>query len=188
MRLLTLIFSILAIEIPMSVTAQFRDAKWGWPKGVVRQSEKGVHPLEQVKTGYGDVLIYKGKLGLYDVSYLYGFRNDSLFIGEYILEEHYINENNYISAYDDIKERLYTKYGNPILDDIVWKHTLYQDIKKNWGMAVSLGHLYYHALWELEHRTNIEIKLQGQNGICQLIISYTDGKNTLSNKQPYEGL
>ena len=63
------------------------------------------------------------------------------------------------------------KYGEPEIDEINWKNTLFRDDPEDWGTAVSIGHLDYLTKWEIE-KTTIGISLGGDNYKIILGIGY----------------
>lgn len=184
MRMLMII-----LLFPSVALSQFRDIDWGTPKGVVRQLEKAKFP-EESKGDINDLLIYFDQtLDIYDVTIAYSFVNDSLDGGMYIIEEEYINKNNYIRAYDDLKEQLVTKYGAPQTDDVTWLNNLYRDMPDDFGRAVSAGHLEYKSYWIIDDITSITLSLNGENFECSLGIMYNDYQRILNTtKKPAKGL
>jgi hypothetical protein len=74
-----------------------------------------------------------------------------------------------------LKEFLVKKYGKPIKDSQLWKNDLYRDEYKDWGFAVSLGHLVYFADWETPN-THISLALYGENYEITLAIEYQSKK------------
>lgn len=183
----TLLITLLCL--PGFAISQFRDVEWGTPRGVVRQMEKGKYPKES-KGDRNDLLIYFDQtLATYDVTIAYSFVNDSLDGGMYIINEDYVNKNNYIHAFSDLKDQLIIKYGKPLTDETIWHNSLYKNNEEDYGMAVSAGHLQYKAYWIIENTTSITLNLEGENFECDLGVMYNDYQRILNQpKTPAKGL
>lgn len=145
----------------------FRNVTWGMSKDEVKMNE-----IEMLSYDGNDDLSYSNVLinGL-NTTILYSFINDQLCVAGYIFEENYINQNNYIVDYDDLKEILISKYGNPTKSDVYWINDLYRDEYQYWGIAVSMGYVEFSSSWELPN-TRILLYLRGENFETTLTISY----------------
>lgn len=156
----------LMLSTPAFCFAQFRETKWGMTKSDVSSNENG-----EVISKKGDMWMFDGKIGSYDVITIYRFSGDALYSGGYLLHEDYVNKNNYIFTFEDLKEKLTLKYGDPIKDDKIWKNSLYKDRPDDYGMAVSAGHLVYITQW-LKDDTLISLVLRGEKFDCTLGLTY----------------
>ncbi|MEC3881835.1 hypothetical protein [Parapedobacter sp. 10938] len=110
-----LVFTLL---IPLYSFSQFRDAKWGWPPALVKQSEG----IKEPRIDYsGDVItsLYylDEKLGIYDVFIMYKFDKGVLVYGSYLLLEEYYDTQSHVEAFIDLKKNLTAKYGDPLQED-----------------------------------------------------------------------
>jgi hypothetical protein len=101
----------------------------------------------------------------------YYFAENQLVAGRYIFLSEHSNKNLYINDYDDIKESLIKKYGQPNVDRPVWNNDLYKNDPSEWGMAISVGHLSYTAGWQLAN-TQIILHLGGDNYDITLGLDY----------------
>lgn len=112
---------------------------------------------EQVRELYGDVEDINGGIareatiaGL-DALVVFRFTQDQLtMVQVYFRTDHHTNDNLSISDYTKIKELLQKKYGTPSKSDVLWTNDLYQDDPDHYGMAVSIGHLFYINEWKVE--------------------------------------
>lgn len=174
-------FQNIAVSIqPLDKTKNdFRQSKWGDSKSIVKNNEKAEPFVD--KDG---MLMYKGKLSDLDVTIGYVFVNDLLSRSKYLIDVTHTNQNDYISDYKRLKALLTEKYGTPTLDEVKWRNKLYYDDPENYGMAISVGHLYYYCQWNTID-TEIEIMLHGENFKINHEIEYSSKRyqNTESDKK-----
>jgi len=88
-----------------------------------------------------------------------------VFVGEHS------NKNDYIRDYKNLKEILAKKYGKPWSDRTTWDNDLFKNDRSQWGLAVSIGHLSYGALWDTS-KTYITLGLSGDNYEITLLAAY----------------
>ena len=135
---------------------------------------------ERLRTAvYGDMerdeqgkLIYLRNINDHGVLEGYEFRQESLVRGQYIVLQrplHGLNE--FIGYYTSLKQALKGIYGEPSLDRVVWDNDVYQPLPDYWGVAVMIGHLHYHARWEVPEGT-ITLELTG-NRHSKLFLEFT---------------
>jgi len=135
---------------------------------------------ERLRTAvYGDMgrdeqgkLIYLRNINDHGVLEGYEFRQESLVRGQYIVLQrplHGLNE--FIGYYTSLKQTLKGIYGEPSLDRVVWDNDVYQPLPDYWGVAVMIGHLHYHARWEVPEGT-ITLELTG-NRHSKLFLEFT---------------
>ena len=106
-------------------------------------------------------LIYLRNIHDHGVLEGYEFLQESLVRGQFIVLQrplHGLNE--FIGYYTSVKQALTAVYGEPTVDRIVWDNDLYQPLPDYWGVAVMIGHLHYHANWEVAEGT-ITLELTG---------------------------
>jgi len=162
--ILSLFLTILAKE----QTYDFRETTWGMSKEQVKATEDKKPGIEDDSS-----LAYKVTIKEKEFACAYSFLEDKLYAGGYIFIGEHTNENLYIEDYEDIKETLTKKYGNPETEmPGLWKNDLYKDDKNYWGKAISMGHLVYGASWETS-TTRIDILLWGDNYNIKLALYYT---------------
>lgn len=143
----------------------FRDSKWFDNKDAVRTTQNTEPSIEKE-----DALAYDVKLNNDNFSAFYYFNKDRLYQGVYLLEEDYVNENNFYLKYKEIKKILTAKYGEP---KKVTKHRsrdLY-DGAKEIGMAIQTGEYSEYTLWETKN-TIITLIIKGENFDSKLTIRY----------------
>jgi hypothetical protein len=135
---------------------------------------------ERLRTAvYGNIerdeqgkLIYLRNIHDHGVLEGYEFRQESLVRGQYIVLQrplHGLNE--FIGYYTSLKQALKGIYGEPSLDRVVWDNDVYQPLPDYWGVAVMIGHLHYHATWEVPEGT-ITLELTG-NRHSKLFLEFT---------------
>ena len=73
------------------------------------------------------------------------------------------------------------------LDKVQRKNDLYRDAPKNWGTAISLGHLFYLTAWETG-RTEIYLSLIGDNFKINFAVGYLskESKNNIEKRNQEE--
>ena len=116
-------------------------------------------------------LIYLRNLSDHGVIEGYEFHHASLVRGQYVLLQRHVNGlNEFIEYYRTLKEMLAAEYGDPTNDQTVWENDLYQPVPAYWGVAVLIGHLHYHAVWETAEGT-MTLELTG-NQHSRLFLEY----------------
>jgi len=145
----------------------FRNVAWGASLEEVKVSEN-IKPLAEGK----ESLFYKVQLAGKEVTLVYNFLSQyGLYSSGYMFDEKHTNQNDFINDYDVIKSLLIKKYGPPAVDRIIWLNDLFKDDPKDYGMAVSIGHLKYVSSWKVE-QTNISLGLIGDNYKIGMLLSY----------------
>ena len=143
----------------------FRKTLWGMNRKSVMDSEK-LKPIEienQTDSG-SDIerLLYEDSIIDIKCYIDYVFVNNKLALAGYIFTKKYSNENDYIKDFERVKGNLIKKYGKPKVDRVIWDDDLYKDNPSRYGFAVSIGHVKYIALWNLDE-TEIVLSLTGNN-------------------------
>jgi len=144
----------------------FRSSSWGMTKQEVISHEK--LKLIYNKSNH---LGYMSKISGLKTSVLYTFSKNHLSSAGYMFREKHSNKNDYINDYEYIKKVLIDKYGQPIVDEKVWRNDLYKNDYQNYGLAVSIGHLRYDTQWETD-KTKISLDLLGDNYKISMIVKY----------------
>lgn len=157
-------------EIPIKTNeikpGDFRNAKWGMSKEQVKKTELS-KPI-----GENDGLLgYEDKIANLTCQIAFEFVDDTLSSAHYLIKEKHINDNDYITDFNKLKDLLSEKYGKPSMDKIVWKGSLYKGDVEHYGLAVISGELVYAAQWQTE-LTNITLILSGDNFTPYLAIMY----------------
>ncbi len=118
-----------------------------------------------------DKLVFLRNIADHGVLEGYEFRQEALVRGQYVVLQRPLNSlNEFIGYYASLKQTLTALYGEPLRDQIVWDNDLYQPVPDYWGVAVMIGHLHYHALWETAEGT-ISLELTG-NRHSKLLLDY----------------
>ena len=145
----------------------FRNVAWGASQEEVKVSEN-IKPLAEDK----ESILFKVQLAGKGVTLVYNFLSQhGLYSSGYLFDEKHTNQNDFIDDYDEIKSLLIKKYGPPILERVVWLNDLFKDDPKDYGMAVSIGHLKYVSTWKVE-QTNISLGLVGDNYKINMLLNY----------------
>ena len=135
----------------------------------VKASEAGESRHEEV-----DYIDFEVKIGRFKCLAVYIFVGDQLVRGKYLVLDTYQNRNNYLNAYDELKDSISKKYGSPAEDNTYWLNDLYKDDYSEWGMAVSCGHLSSFSSWDTPD-SKINVALYGENFEVTVSVEY-EGK------------
>jgi hypothetical protein len=166
MKKITLFLITLLLTEVLSAQA-FRNVNWGASMEEVKASEENKPDLSSE-----EILQYKALLAGMDVLLTYNFLPEhGLYFASYFFEEKHTNKNDFINDYKVIKSLLIEKYGNPILDKVIWENDLFKDKPQNYGTAVSAGHLKYYCKWT-SGRTDIILALTGDNYEILMSLNY----------------
>ena len=156
-----------------SYETDYRNSKWLDSKETVKKASSDSLLLEKP-----DALAYRVKLNNDDYGAFYYFNKDRLYQGVYVLEEEYVNENNFYAKYLEVKRVLTSKYGEP---KKVYKHRskdLY-DKANEIGMAIQTGEYQEYTFWETK-TTTIMLIIEGENFDSKLTIRYNTKDPNLS--------
>ena len=154
-----------ALESKKTVT--FRQSRWGMSVEEVMEGETAY--LVDREPGK---LTYSTSLGGKDVMLHYLFVDGKLARAKYFVTESHSNKNMYIQRYDEFKELLVAKYGEPAVNKILWTQDEFKDNYHRWGHAISIGHLAYFSSWEVGS-TRIINFLKGDNSTINCGIEYS---------------
>ncbi len=144
----------------------FRKANWGMSKEEVKATED-----KKPDSEFDNSLVYYVKIGGDDYLCGYSFLQDKLYNTGYVFVGEHSNKNDYIRDYKNLKEILAKKYGKPWSDRTTWDNDLFKNDRSQWGLAVSIGHLSYGALWDTS-KTYITLGLSGDNYEITLLAAY----------------
>jgi hypothetical protein len=146
----------------------FREAKWGFSKNEVLESEKLTAIVDK-----DNIVGYESLIADLKCLIGYVFTDEKLTRARYVIQETHTNKSDYINDYKTLKSLLIKKYGATVYDnDQKWFNDLYKDDYQQWGFAISLGHLSYSSSWQTP-KTNIDLILSGDNYEINLVIEYT---------------
>jgi len=132
--------------------------EWGATKDRIINLEG--RPTSQERINGLEVIRYKRSIIAKNCLVEYIFDNNRLVTARYNLLEKYADKNRYIEDYLKIKDHLVSRIGAPRADTVTWQDSTYKSNNARWGTALSMGHLEYHAEWELSG-TELQITLTG---------------------------
>lgn len=142
-----------------------------------RESRWGMSPA-QLQQAFPTATEYSGGLAILTepvagkaASTGFRFTEDRLTQAIILFSETHVNTNNYLLDYRELKELLSKKYGRPTRDVTHWSKDLYRDDPKDWGTAVSAGHLTLAAEWETD-KTSIQLLCDGERFKIKLRVFY----------------
>ncbi len=148
-----------------------RKVLWGDTKQQVRASETGT-PVEDSD----DVISFKTTLAGMQCLISYSFVDSLVVTAKYTIQGDHADKNDWIADYDTLRSLVSGKNGRPDMAlDKQWKNELYRDEPKNYGSAISQGHLYYLSTWQLPN-TNINLMLSGGNHKISLELEFASKK------------
>ncbi|MEF8799137.1 MAG: thermonuclease family protein [Candidatus Bipolaricaulota bacterium] len=122
----------------------FRNTSWGMSREEVINREG--EPSDRTEK----TIVYKETVAGIDATLGYQFVEGKLASSGYVFQSTYINLNNHIDDYKKINKLLIDKYGEPVLNEEVWKNDLFRGSSEDYGSAISMGHLIYRTKWKME--------------------------------------
>jgi len=147
----------------------FRKTNWGMSEDQVKASERG-KIIDFNQNGFS----YKDNIAGLDCIIIYQFVENKLYLAEYVFIGEHINQNLWLEDYQNLREILVRKYGEPTKNSESWandaKREQYND-QKNLGNAIGIGYLAYYVEWNTPE-TKIWISLKGDNFDIYLSITY----------------
>ncbi len=167
---LFVVTKIETLEDGTGMKKDFRQAKWQMTQDQVLRLEG--NPVFKEKSNGLDVLRYKDTVKEMDSWIEYIFKEDRLIKAKYIFFEDHDYKNQYFGDYRKVKEFLTEVHGQSPLTNVNWMNPTHKDDYSKWGLAVSLGHLEYSAIWNLPE-SEIVLRLFGKNNEIILIVDYT---------------
>jgi hypothetical protein len=170
-RQLFLLVSILSIvthwNISWAENYDFRFTRWGMTQEEVLASEEKMDPVEKTE----NMIKYKTQILGKNFELQYLFVEDKLIGSVYKLDDNFITSENFVGTYNELKEALTKKYGQPSRDSTNWLNDTYRDVRKKWGLALSLGHVEYASLWKTLN-TTIKCSLSEVNYYVLCLVEY----------------
>lgn len=146
----------------------FRNVRWGMTMEEVMaaETEAALTVLADQPVLVGDCIVAGRKARLF-----YQFASSHLREAFYAFEDAHTNRNLYIDDFEDLRELLALKYGEPLIDTAIWKRNLYRNDPDEWGRAVVIGDVTFRAEWETP-RTRIILSLGGDNYEARHFLGY----------------
>ena len=170
-RLLMVIFCLLiAANALFAQTKDFRSINWGMNRDQIKAIEK-----EKILTETEKYVAYETKVSGFPVWLVYNFIDDKCVNSRYMIKVEHANDTLFVDDYKKLKGLLIKVYGAPIEDEIIWKDDLYKDDETEYGMAISIGDLFYYSTWEND-KTFISLELGGDNYKVDHFIIFYDSK------------
>ena len=160
--------AILQAEVTQQALAFLETLHQHWGEGPERLMSVLAGPVDHEEER---ALIYLRNIHEHGVLEGYEFRKGSLARGQYVIIQQPVNGvNEFIGYYTALKQTLTATYGDPQVDRVVWDNDLYHSLPNYWGVAVMIGHLRYHAMWETAEGT-LTLDLNG-NRYSRLSVEY----------------
>jgi hypothetical protein len=148
----------------------FRKAHWGMTQEKVIRLEG--NPAARENPGEFYVMRYWDSIKDMNCWIDYIFKDDKLAKARYIFLVKHDYKSQYFGDYKKAKDFLTEVHGQSPLTNINWLNPTYKEDYSNWGLAVSLGHLEYSAIWDTPE-TEIVLRLFGENNEVKLVAEYT---------------
>lgn len=148
----------------------FRQAQWEMTQNQVLRLEG--NPVVKEKSDGLDVMRYKENVKEMDCWVEYIFREDKLIKANYIFLVDHEYKSLYFGDYKKVKEFLTEIHEQSPLTNVNWMNPTHKEDYSKWGLAVSLGHLEYSAIWDLPE-SEIVLRLFGKNNEINLTADYT---------------
>ena len=168
-KILAFIF-VISVIIPWKLSwaenYSFRHTNWGMAQEEVLAAER-VDPIEKNE----NMVKYEVQLLGKNFVLTYLFFENRLVGSVYILDEKFLNSEHYIQMYTELKEELIKKYGQPSRETTNWANDTYKNVRKKWGLALSLGHFDYVTAWDTQN-TTIDCSLSAENYNVLCVVEY----------------
>lgn len=87
----------------------------------------------------------------------------------------------YLDDYDAVSEALTEKYGKPLISDVEWSSSLFQDSEDMHGTALAMGYLKKYAMWIFKDGT-IYHSIGGDNFEVEHSILYSSNLSAPSSE------
>lgn len=158
------------IESQEDAQKHFRKAQWGMTQEQIVRLEG--NPAARENPGDFYVMRYWDSLENMSCWIDYLFKDDKLVKARYIFLVKHEYKSQYFGDYKKAKDFLTEVHGQSPLTNINWLNPTYKEDYSNWGLAVSLGHLEYSAIWDTPE-TEIVLRLFGENNEVKLVAEYT---------------
>ncbi len=186
MRLITLTCTaIITAVLSVSVqSADFRKANWGMNLEQVQR----LHLGELAANKRPGMIEYRTKLGDQKVFIYYRF-NDLGQLSEagYRTDESHTDLNLHISDYQTLNKLLQQKYPTTKDVAVVWKNRLFETKPEKWGRAITLGHVTFEWIHEIEG-TRITHLLAGTRREINHRVRYESFRNEQDRQQLLDNL
>ncbi len=166
---LFLVTKIETIDNPETTEVHFRKAQWGMTQEQVVRLEG--NPSARDNPGEFYVMRYWDSIKDMTCWIDFIFKDDKLVKARYIFLVKHEYKSQYFGDYKKAKDFLTEIHGQSPLTNINWLNPTYKEDYSNWGLAVSLGHLEYSAIWDTPE-TEIVLRLFGENNEVKLVAEY----------------
>lgn len=131
-------------EVPEDQQILFRGMAWGsTQEQVITSMEK--EPVFRSP----DTLVYHDFISGMLVDAVFVFADDQLTRGKYIFSTKHQHENTYLEKFRDVEDMLTRKYGESAISETTWHNTMFKHVHKDYGLAISMGHMSMLAGWKI---------------------------------------
>lgn len=147
----------------------FRKVRWGMSPAQVEAAEKkdGLVPLFR----RDNMTVYETTINGEKFNLGYEFVNDKLAKAGYILNENFINANNYVKTFEGLKKLLVENYGNPLTDETTWSNDFLKNKPDMIGNAYAAGSVESVVVWETE-KTKLGLEFFGERMKVKINVVY----------------
>ena len=167
---LFVVTNIETLDEGREIETHFRDAHWGMRQDQILRLEGA--PSAHDQTGEYEVMRYWESIKDIGCWIDYIFKDDKLVKARYIFLAKHEYKTQYFGDYKKAKDYLTEVHGQSPLTNMNWLNTEHKDDYSKWGLAVSLGHLEYSAIWDTAE-SEIVLRLYGENNEVKLVAEYT---------------
>jgi hypothetical protein len=167
---LFVVTKIETIDSQEDIKKHFRKTQWGMTQEQVIRLEG--NPAARENPGEFYVMRYWDSIKDMSCWIDYIFKDDKLVKARYVFLVKHDYKSQYFGDYKKAKDFLTEVHGQSPLTNINWLNPTYKEDYSNWGLAVSLGHLEYSAIWDTPE-TEIVLRLFGENNEVKLVAEYT---------------
>jgi len=159
--------------------SQFRNTTWAFDKQKVKQATTDSLMMETDTS-----LVYASSLDRWKSLLTFVFTGRTLTEGVYDLQLEQKSKKMYFDDYEEIRDNLLAKYGQPATDrEYFWINEQQKDNPAMYPYAVSRGDLIIRSFWKTTYM-NIELLMKGANNRINISISYS---NSFAKEQKSPG-
>ncbi len=144
----------------------YQNSKWGMTPAEVRK----IYPKAAMKGA--EAVTVSDTLADKPALVGFGFARGRLVSVTAVFQQHYMNPNNYVQEFAELKTMLIKKYGEPVSDGVDWSRTRYQDDPERMGIAVAMGQAVISAVW-VGQFTRIALVCDGEEAQARVTLTYS---------------
>lgn len=153
-------------------TGDVRGARWGMSPDDVRAVEKGRFGTASTTDRGGTALYFQDTVAGFEVMVGYLFYENKLVRVVLLPAVSHTAPNLYVEDFNRLRDALKNKYGQPDAGGTHWKNDILKGQSGGLGLSVVAGYAEMESRWEKLPRTEILLKLTGDNYKAKLIVFY----------------